>query len=113
MTEDKTRELKMYVKAVLGGHVIADNWGYCKGCGDWKDLRSGYCFNCVFTECPLEKCNYNKLVYNTKHERIVKDMRYIDRKTGKQYCDRPEGLCATAKNILNSDFPSKADQEGK
>lgn len=100
MSEEETRELKSYIKNIVGGHVIADNFGYCRGCGEWRDLRYDHCFNCVFTECPLEKCEFSKLVYNANRERVVKDMRYIDRKTGKQYCDHSDGLCATAKNIL-------------
>jgi hypothetical protein len=39
-------EVKAFVKGILGGYVSTDNWGYCKGCGRWKDLRYGYCYEC-------------------------------------------------------------------
>jgi len=28
-------------------YEVKENWGYCKGCGRWQDLREGYCFDCA------------------------------------------------------------------
>lgn len=27
-------------------YVSTDNWGFCKGCGNYEDLREGYCYEC-------------------------------------------------------------------
>ena len=92
-------ELKAYVEGVLHGKVITEQMGYCKRCGRYEDLRFGLCFDCVFPKCPLESCSHRKLVFNAKRERVWKNLQYIG-KDGKVYCDRLDGLCATAKNFL-------------
>ena len=96
---DEVRAIKAYVKAVVGGHVVTDNMGYCKKCGEYKDLRMGFCFDCAFTDCPLEKCNHKKLVYNAKRERVIKDLTYSTM-DGRVVCNSPEGLCEEAKEKM-------------
>ena len=97
MSTDEVREIKAYVKAVVGGYVVADNMGHCVICGEWKDLRLGHCFTCAFQECPLEVCNYKRMVFNAKRERVLKDSKYLDRQSEIQYCNRSEGMCDEAK----------------
>jgi len=101
-SEDEIREIKAYVKAVVGGHVIADNMGYCVKCGEYHDLRIGYCFDCAFTDCPLEKCTYMNLVYNVKRERVLKDSTYTTM-DGRVVCNRNGGLCSEALAIIKDE----------
>ena len=99
-TKDEIAELKAYVEGVLHGKVIMEQMGYCRKCGKWEDLRFGLCFDCVFPACPLETCGFKRLVYcGQGRKQIWKDYRYVGVK-GKVYCDRPEGLCAKAKLVL-------------
>ena len=99
-SEDEVREIKAYVKAVVGGHVVTDNMGYCEKCGEYRDLRMGHCFDCVFTECPLEKCTHLNYVYNVKRERVWKDSTFTTH--GKTYCNRTGGLCDEAVTVLET-----------
>ena len=101
MSSEEVREIKAYVKAVVGGHVVADNMGYCVKCGEWRDLRMGHCFECVFDECPVEKCAHLNYVYNVKRERVWKDSKFKT-SDGKVYCNCKEGLCDEAVTILET-----------
>ena len=28
-------------------YVITEDWGPCRGCGNWEDRRGGWCFICA------------------------------------------------------------------
>jgi len=98
---DEIEEVKAYVEGVLGGKIIQENMGICKGCGKHEDLRQGYCFECVFPRCPFPKgeCEGKRLVFNSKRQRVWVDLTFVT--DNKIFCDRDAGLCAKAKNFLN------------
>lgn len=31
----------------MSAYITKDSWGFCKVCGEWKDLRYGVCFHCA------------------------------------------------------------------
>lgn len=97
---DEIQELKAYIKAVVNGYVITDNMGHCNKCGEWKDLRMGHCFTCVFEKCPLDSCEYRKMVFNYKRERVLKDLVYSG-SDGIRYCNRMEGMCDEAVVVIS------------
>jgi len=111
MNDKDLEELKAFVKGVKNGYIIQENWGYCKKCGKYEDLRMGFCFDCCVPACIRESCPFRRLVYcGQGRKQIWVDWVYKGLK-GKRYCDRDQGVCSDQEYAIALEKELLADKD--